>query len=320
MRLSAGHAAIKQPRFFYYLENFRSLVIPSLFFRRRLPEILARANGYDREGIEQRVNYYNRLSAPFELPVSAQPFRLDLFAGRRNYVMDLYHYTRYFNPSFRLNHQFGDVTSIPPVPTIVKARPISADNGNSVLFNLNKVRHFVFVKDEQSFRDKKDMLVWRGNSFQEKRKAFLRKHFHNKKCDAGHARRRRDGGGEWSKPFLTITEQLDYKFILSIEGNDVATNLKWIMSSNSVCFMPRPTRETWFMEAILVPGKHYVMLRDDFADLDEKIDYYLAHPEEAEEIIQNAQAYVRQFYDEEREDIIALRVLEKYFRLSGQLT
>ena len=38
---------------------------------------------------------------------------------------------------------------------------------------------------------------------------------------------------EWMTPKKTIREHLDYKFIMALEGNDVASNLKWVMSSNS---------------------------------------------------------------------------------------
>ena len=56
---------------------------------------------------------------------------------------------------------------------------------------------------------------------------------------------------------------------MSLEGIDVATNLKWIMSSNSLCFSPKLRYETWFMEGKLVPGVHFVEVRDDFDDLAE---------------------------------------------------
>jgi len=72
---------------------------------------------------------------------------------------------------------------------------------------------------------------------------------------------------------MTIDEQLEYKFILSLEGNDVATNLKWIMSSNSLAFMPRPKYETWFMEGNLVPNHHYILIKDDYSDLEERLKY-----------------------------------------------
>ena len=41
--------------------------------------------------------------------------------------------------------------------------------------------------------------------------------------------------------------------------------------------------------------------------------------DKAEEIIRNAHEFVRQFQDKKRETLISLLVLEKYFRLSGQI-
>ena len=123
---------------------------------------------------------------------------------------------------------------------------------------------------------------------------------------------------EWMREKKTIREHLDYKFIMTLEGNDVASNLKWVMSSNSLAVMTRPTCETWFMEGTLVAGYHYVEVKEDFSDLPEKLQYYIEHPEQAEDIIRHAHEYVRQFQDKERENLISLMVLDKYFRLSGQ--
>jgi hypothetical protein len=119
-------------------------------------------------------------------------------------------------------------------------------------------------------------------------------------------------------PKKTIREHLEYKFIMALEGNDVASNLKWVMSSNSIAVMTRPTCETWFMEGTLKAGYHYIEVREDFADLPEKLAYYIAHPAEAKAIIEHAHAYVSQFMDREREDLIQLLVMQRYFRLSGQ--
>ena len=85
-------------------------------------------------------------------------------------------------------------------------------------------------------------------------------------------------------------------------------------SHNSVAVMPRPTYETWFMEGRLIPNYHYIEVKPDFSDVEERMNYYIHHPEEAEEIIRNAHAYVDQFRDEERERLISLHVLDKYFK------
>ncbi|MEF1307891.1 glycosyl transferase family 90, partial [Vibrio owensii] len=120
---------------------------------------------------------------------------------------------------------------------------------------------------------------------------------------------------EWQKDFMSIQEQLKYKFIICLEGNDVATNLKWAMSSNSVVVTPKMRFETWFMEGRLQPGVHYVEVKDDWSDFDEKINYYLENPDKAETMIENAHRHVAQFQDEQLENLICIKTLEKYFKL-----
>ena len=87
------------------------------------------------------------------------------------------------------------------------------------------------------------------------------------------------GRTEWNKPKISLEKHLDYKFILSLQGNDVATNLKWIMSSNSIAVMPKPTMETWFMEGKLVGGKHFIEIREDYSDLESQMNFYINNPE-----------------------------------------
>lgn len=122
---------------------------------------------------------------------------------------------------------------------------------------------------------------------------------------------------EWQKGKMTIGEHLDYKFIMSLEGNDVASNLKWVMSSNCIAVTPRLTCETWFMEGTLKPNYHYIEVKEDFSDLEERLKYYIEHPEEAEAIIQHAHEYIDQFRDKEREKLISLFVLKKYFEITN---
>jgi hypothetical protein len=143
-------------------------------------------------------------------------------------------------------------------------------------------------------------------------------YFNHPLCDIGQTTL--EGNADrWLKNKLTIEEQLDYKFILCLEGNDVASNLKWVMSSNSIAVMPKPRYETWFMEGTLIPDHHYIAVRDDYADLEEKLKYFIANTAEALRIVQNANEYVRQFKNKKREDLISLLVLEKYFNKTGQI-
>ena len=108
-----------------------------------------------------------------------------------------------------------------------------------------------------------------------------------------------------------IDYHLKHKFILCIEGNDVASNLKWVMSSNSVAVMPKPKYESWFMEGKLIPDYHYIQIKDDYSDLEEKINYYIKNTDKLKIISKNANEYISQFKDKESEKIIS------FFALNG---
>lgn len=82
--------------------------------------------------------------------------------------------------------------------------------------------------------------------------------------------------------------------------------------------MPKPTYETWFMEGKLIPNYHYVEIKSDYSDLKERMEYFIVHPDEAQEIIRHAHEWCEQFFDAEREKLISLLVLEKYFKMTGQ--
>jgi len=268
-------------------------------------------------GLSERVAYYNHMP-PGDVPPEARP--ISRISRRKSYYFyDLKIPAKHFGRSRRVNYKFGDVTSVPPSPALVKSRPIGDDNANSVLFKLDRLRHFDVnvLADTERFRDKKPAAVWRGSLNNEKRKALVARYGNHPSCDIGHVSR--DSGAAGTKPFLTIKEQMAYRYIVSIEGYDVATNLKWIMSSQSLCFMPRPKYETWYMEGSLQPGVHYVGVRDDFEDLGDKIAYYNDNVSEAEQIVANANAHFRRFLDSESEELCQLAVLYKYFRLTGQL-
>ena len=47
------------------------------------------------------------------------------------------------------------------------------------------------------------------------------------------------------------------------------------MSSNSLAVMPKPKFESWFMEGLLIPDHHFVEIKRDYSDLEEKLNYYI---------------------------------------------
>lgn len=305
------------PRVRYYTEAFVREIRSRPPLSLHLSRLEARLGEATLEKLRDRLNYYCQIESPFRLPVEAK--RIDEIEWSKSpsyYFLDFMEYARFFPNDSRFDYLFKDVMHVPDHPTIVKSRPIG-DNVNSVLFKLNKLRHFHFVKDRKRFREKNERLIWRGAAKQEHRKAFLEK-FHGKsrRIDVAHYGREKSKNPEWQGTYTSIAEQLKFSFILSIEGRDVATNTKWVMSSNSLLMMTKPKYETWFMEGRLVAGKHYVQLADDYSDLEEKMDHFLAHPGEAEEIIEGAHCYVSQFLQRDSEDWLSLKVLEKYLSLT----
>ncbi len=325
----------KNVKSFYYLKEILLLLIPRTLYRLALKSELRKIENYDREYILSRVNYYNRKVDQFNVSENATSLSGLKYTQIKNiigsllsskkgglrktyntYFLDLHKHFSFFPSRKKLDLLFGDVTTIPNTPSIVKSRPI-LDNENSIIMKLNKVRHFHFIDDERKFKDKKDMAVWRGNGMNSTtRKYFLENYYSVPIFNIG--QRSPVVDKPWFKGFMSIYDQLAYKFIFCIEGVDTATSIKWVMSSNSVCVMPKPKYETWFMEGKLQANVHYIEVNEDFSDAEEKIQYYMKHEDEALKIINNANNYINQFQNFKREKLISLLVMDKYFSMSGQ--
>lgn len=302
----------------YYVKAFARELVPGNILRSIRRKKLTAIKDHDLEYIQERVNYYNKLSSGNFISDSSSPLsELKIPQRLKVYYFDTKEYTRYFDPQLKVRFLFGDITHVPDEPTIVKSRPIQEGNSCSVLLNLNKVRHFNFVMDKKNFVDKKNKLVGRAVVKVPHRVRFYEMYFNHYLCELGQINTNMNQ--QWIKSWLTIQEQLEYKFVLCIEGYDVASNLKWVMSSNSLAVMPKPKFETWFMEGKLIPDYHYVVIKDDYSDLEDRLLHFIQYPEQALCIVKNANAYIRQFQNKEQEDIISLMVLEKYFMNTGQI-
>ena len=314
-RVSYKH---KNNKVAYYLINYIRQFIPISFYQKKLAQKI-----HSKEQlsvIQKRVEYYNKLSNTITLKSPVQLSDIKTVPGSKVYFFDLYQYSRYFNQKLKGLFLFGDIVEVPSQPTFVKSRPILHDNVNSVLLKWNKLRHFMFIKKEQkTFLEKKNMLVSRGkvHKTQAHRIKFIEKYFKHPMCNIGRVNTN-DLNPLWKVPRLTIDQQLDYKFILCLEGNDVASNLKWVMSSQSIAVMPKPKYETWFMEGLLEADVHYIVIKDDCSDLEQRLNYYIKNQDKALQIIENANAYVQQFKDTKNERLISLLIMKKYFEKTNQ--
>ena len=311
----------KNIRIVYYLRGFSQYILPDCIARKRLNGQLARFEKLpvdEQAYITKRVDYYCKFSDSIYLPDDAPELKKFTYKKRKSYTpervksvyfFDAYEYLRFFPKFFRWAYHPGDIAYVFPVPEICKSRPIASDgsNRNNILLKLNKVRHFIWVNDPFKWEEKACCVLYRGEERNKPRRIkFIEMWQGHSLCDI-------ERGGN-----MSIYEHLHNKYIMALEGNDVASNLKWVMSSNSIAVMPRPTCETWYMEGQLIPNYHYIEIADDYHDLIDRIMYYEAHPEEAKAIISHAHEWVNQFKNKKREKLISLMVLDRYFRLTGQ--
>ena len=309
-------------KFFYYLKSCTILLMPHFILKARKQCFLQKYYPkYNNADLQSRLDYYNKLKEKKQIPQSSPTLanhKLKNVNYSKVYFFDSYEFTRYFSKTLPWLFRPGDITDLQPYPTIVKSRPITENNENSVLLKLNKIRHFIFVKDKTKFEDKIPKILFRGAAHgKPNRQMFIEKWIDNPMCDIKDTAKDSINPPQWQSKPISIKEQLKYRYIMAIEGNDVASNLKWIMSSNSIAVMPRPKYETWFMEGCLIPNYHYIEIKEDFSDLIEKVNYYEQHPEQAKAIIKNANEYVKPFKDKKREKLLSILVLKRYFEKTG---
>lgn len=333
------HHCRQNTKFSYYLHGALQTLRPRPWLNSRLDAELQRYNRLSPEEkryIDDRVSYYCKFQDSIALPDDATRLNEFKFKTRRIhrwknghivkcnsvYYFDSQEYVRYFPANLLWAFNPGDINYICPCPEITKSRPITTDdsNANNILLNLDKVRHFVFMRDPMGWEQKKPMAIFRGACrHKPQREEFVRQYIHHPLLNIRDTSRDSIFPEDYCqrKP-MSLYDHLKYRYIMSLEGNDVASNLKWVMSSNSIAVMPKPTCETWFMEGRLIGGYHYIEIQPDFSDIVEKIAYYEAHPEECKAIIAHAHEYVSQFWNPRREKLISLLVLNRYFTATGQ--
>ena len=320
----------KGRKFFYYLQYIPLVFFfPSIISRFSLKQILKNNNSQNKY-IESRVQYYLKTTGNFEVSKksknSSELLWNQISKNKQNsHFIDFYLLLKFFNHKNKVDFVYSTKDYIdsavakqhPSYPTFVKSRPINSDNKNSILLKLNRIKLFHFICDSKKFENKKNQVVWRGNARNNPNREYFVKNFYNSPLfDVGQTSPKENV--PWVKSFMSIKDQLDYKFIFCLEGKCISTNLYWAMSSNSVCVMPKPKYESWFMEGKLKDGVHYIEVKNDFSNAEEKIKFYKNKHDKCLEIIDNAKKFVKQFEDPKQERLIQLLILKQYFKSTGQ--
>lgn len=311
----------------YYAGSYARYYLPDFLARMPLARWERNLSGEQRRQLDERIEYCCRLPEGSQVDqtraIRAGDFKFgerDPKKGTRHsgYFFDLHPFIRQIDPELKFVWLPEDVATELPSPTIVKSRPITTARTNNVICRLNSLRHFLFVRDPFEYASKQDGPVsrnaisgrpWRGE--------LLERYISDPRADFGSVDSEKEHP-EWQRPFMSIRDQLRHKFVMTLQGNDVATNLKWVMSSNSIAVMPRPTIESWFMEGKLLPDVHYIEIKPDYSDLFDRLEYFLSRPAEAQEIIENAHRWVDRFRNPRIEALAMAGVIDSYFRQTGQ--
>lgn len=243
-------------------------------------------------------------------------------------------------PGAALPVQFGDTQvcrTCGPVltKTALAGRGPSAPfpNSSGVLLPLAAWRHWISIanvvtNDNIPFEAKKDVAVWRGattgppghykrasGETVHQRVALIRSSpqwRNNSHVDVGVAKYVQGVKDQWGTvPPLTRKEMLNYKMMIVVEGNDVASATKWMMASTSAIIMPRPTKVSWLMEDALVPWQHYIPVAANFHDLPTKVDWCLGNLEACKAIGQRGRCFMQPFLDREAEKRIKVAIVRR---------
>lgn len=211
-----------------------------------------------------------------------------------------------------------------------------------IIWKLATHRHFGFLSQisewDTPWSEKMDKAIFRGqltgskdfykrkesdlfNCMNMKRCRLVYNHDDSKMVDAKLTSTRRRlphvlNGVELVAPKTFPDALLKYKGLVMVEGNDVASGLKWALLSQSVVLMPPPQHSSWAMEELLEPWVHYVPLDEFATNIEERMQWILDNDEEAQRIAERATLWMEDlvFHPDAAEDdrLIQEEIMRRY--------
>lgn len=115
------------------------------------------------------------------------------------------------------------------------------------------------------------------------------------------------------KPEISYDVFVQYKYIISIEGNEKDSGSNWKLGSGSLVIMKPPKYESWLMESKLIPWIHYVPLNDEMNNLDEIYNWCLNNDDICKQIVINANEFMNNLIDMEIEKKLMEKIEYDYF-------
>lgn len=250
---------------------------------------------------------------------------------------------------FRSGTTAKDLQQVTSAECFNGPRPMLTNNHDlpyfsPIIWKLATHRHFLPLFEaydlDTPWNEKKDMAIFRGqltgiiDDDYDKHDTDLTNCIRNRRCrlvyesgsskhiDANltNTRKRVDDiieGVTIKGPKVYFDHLMTYKGIIMIEGNDVASGLKWALLSQSVVLMAQPSFTSWAMEELLEPWVHYVPINREATDIEEMFQWVLDNDEKARKISERASLWMEDLIfhpDAEREDALIKEEMMKRYK------
>jgi hypothetical protein len=92
--------------------------------------------------------------------------------------------------------------------------------------------------------------------------------------------------------FMSMIEQSKYKYIIHVDGNVNAYRLLVTMLTGSLILRVDSPYTSW-VDHLIQPNKHYILVRPDLSDLVEKIQWCIKHDNKSREIANNGYEFAK---------------------------
>ncbi len=209
-------------------------------------------------------------------------------------------------------------------PTLNKVRLINNRANGIIIRSIERWRHWDPIYDKSNidnirWEDKIPKVAYRGATTGNGDRFNFVKRYINTEHDIGLSALvgpyDHSSYQSYVKTSLSLTEFYSYKYNVSIEGNEKDSGINWKLASKSVVLMKKPTYESWLMESKLIPFYHYVPLNDNLDNLQEMYEWCLANDDLCQKIVSNANQFMQQFANNEKEEKLEQLIINKYLQM-----
>ncbi len=106
----------------------------------------------------------------------------------------------------------------------------------------------------------------------------------------------REGKRFKATKYVSMLDFCKYKYLLDIRGYGWSGRLKFLLYTQRPIFYVERDLLSFSSEG-LEPFVHYIPVKEDLSDLEEKYQWAQSHPKECQKIAQNALAFAKKKYD-----------------------